>query len=75
MHKKDTYSYLYGGKSNRIFRFSVKPPNIQEKQSPNEHLSPFSDKNDEKMPREKTYWLELQFYNTDRKMKNIIRRI
>ena len=37
-------------------------------------MSQFSDKSDEKMASEKTYWLKLEFYNTDRKMKNITRR-
>ena len=32
-------------------------------------------KNDEKMARKKTYRLKLEFFKTDRKMKNIIRHI
>ena len=35
----------------------------------------FSDKRDEKEARKKTYRLKLEFYNTDKKMKNIIRLI
>ena len=38
-------------------------------------MSQFSDKSDVKEAREKTYRLKLEFYNTDRKMKNINRRI
>ena len=35
----------------------------------------FSGKGDEKVVHEKTYLLKLEFYNTDRKMKSIIRCI
>ena len=34
----------------------------------------FSDKRDEKVARHKIYQLKLEFYNTDRKMKNTNRR-
>ena len=37
-------------------------------------MNQFLDESDEKVVREKTYCLKLEFYNTDRKMKNIIRR-
>ena len=45
------------------------------KLSQNKHFCQFSDKSDEKVVREKTYLLKLEFYNTDRKMKSIIRCI
>ena len=38
-------------------------------------MSQFFDKSDEKVVREKIYLLKLELYNTDRKMKNIIRGI
>ena len=58
----------------RLF-FSVKQPNIKKNNNQNEHLIQYSNKKSEKLAREKTYWLKLEFYNTDRKVKNIIRRI
>ena len=50
-------------------RFSFKQPNITENSILNiiEHFSQFSDKN-----KEKTHCLKLEFYSTDRKLKNII---
>ena len=44
------------------------------KQSQNGHFSQFLDKSDEKIIREKIYLLKLEFYNTHRKMKTIIKR-
>ena len=38
-------------------------------------LRQFSDESDEKVVRKKAYRLKLEFYNTDRQLKNIIRRI
>ena len=35
----------------------------------------FRIKSDEKVALEKTYRLKLEFYNTDKKLKNIIRRV
>ena len=54
MHKNYRNSYFYNGKSDSVFRFPVKPPNVKKKQSQTEHLSQFSDKRDEKVVREKT---------------------
>ena len=58
----------------RLF-FSVKQPNIKKNNNQNEHLIQYSNKKSEKLAREKTYWLKLEFYNTDREnnMKKIIR--
>ena len=73
MHKKDRYSYLYNGKSDSVLHFSVKFSHEFSHEFShhfqNEHLSPFSDKRDEKVVRGKTYRLKLEFYNTERKMK------
>ena len=69
MRKNYGYSYFYIGKSDSVFCFSIKPPNIPKN---NEHLSQFSDKSDEKVVREKIYLVKLEFYNSDRKMKSII---
>ena len=69
------YSYFYNDKSDSVFRFSVKSPNIRKKRSQNEPFRQFSDKINEKVEREKTYLLKLEFYNTDRKMKSTIRCI
>ena len=55
--------------------FLLNQPIFEKKQSLNEHLRLFSDKSGERMVREKTYRLKLEFYNTDRKMKSIIRRV
>ena len=44
------------------------------KQSQNEQLSQFSDKRDDKEACEKICRLKLEFYNIDRKKKNITRR-
>ena len=74
MRKNYRYSYFYNRKSDSVFRFSVKPPYIR-KNSQNAHLGQFSNKRDEKVVCKKTYLLKLEFYNTERKMKNIIRRI
>ena len=41
------YSYFYNGKSDSVFRFSLKPKNIKKKNQ-NEYLSQFSDKRDGK---------------------------
>ena len=70
-----------------VFSFG-KPPNIQKKGvkmstwvnfrikgSQNEYLGQFLDKSDEKVVHETTYLLKLKSYNTDRKMKSIIRCI
>ena len=57
-----------------FFVFLLNRPNLK-KHSQNEHLNQFSDKSDEKVAREETYLLKLKFYNTDRKMKSIVRRI
>ena len=54
--------------------FSVKIPNIPENRVKT-HLRPFSYKGDENRRSRKTYWLKLEFYNTDRKKENITRRI
>ena len=67
MHKIFRYSYFYNEKLNRIYNFAVKLPSIREN-SKNELMSQFSDKSDEKVAREKTYRLILEFYHTDRKM-------
>ena len=68
MHKNSRYSYFYNVKSDSVLL-------LFEKQSQNEHLSQISDKRDEKVVHEKTYLMELEFYNTDGKIKNIIRCI
>ena len=65
MHTIYVYSFVYNGKSNSICYFSVKPPNIRENRVKMEHLSQFSDKNDEKVAHEKACLLKLEFYNTD----------
>ena len=72
MHKNYRYSYFCNGKSDSVFRFSVKPLNIRKKQNLNEYFSQFSDKSDVKVVHEKTYLLKPEFYNTDSKMKSII---
>ena len=43
----------------------------KKKQSQNEHLSQFSDKSGEKLIREETYLLKLEFYKTNKKIKCI----
>ena len=55
-----------------VFFFLLLNIPIFQKIESKKHSSQFSDKSDEKMAFEKTYWLKLEFYNTDRKMKNII---
>ena len=45
------------------------------KLSQNKHFCQFSDKSDEKVAPKKTYRFKLEFYNTDRKIKNVIRHI
>ena len=59
-------------KNQAVFFVFLLNRTMLENQSQNEHLCQFSDKRDEKVVREKTYLLKLEFYNTDRKMKSII---
>ena len=57
-----------------FFVFLLKRP-IFEKTESKWARESISDKSNEKAVREKTYLLKLEFYNTDRKMQNTIRRI
>ena len=66
-----TYRHFYNGKSNSVYRFSDKPPNRVK-------MSIWVNSGIKEIKRwhtRKIYWLNLEFYNTDRKMKNIIWRI
>ena len=60
---------------NCVHRFSVKPPKIWENRVKMSICVNFADKSDQTVAREKSYRLKPDFYNTVRKMKNIIRRI
>ena len=73
MHKIYVYSYFYNGISDSVFRFLLNR-SIFEK-TIKKHSSQFSDKREEKVIRENTFLLKLDFCNADRKMKNIIRCI
>ena len=61
--------------ANKMWWKRIQSAQFSRKQNENEHLSQISDKSNEKVAHEKTYWLKLEFCYTDRKMKNIIRRI
>ena len=58
-----------------LFVFSVKQPNLRENRVKISHFVNFVLKIMKKMAQEKIYLLKPDFYNTDRKMKNINRRI
>ena len=75
MHKIYRYSYFYDGESNCVCLFPVELPNSPENRVKNEQMNQFSDESAEKVACEKSYLLKLEFYNTDRKMKKIIRHI
>ena len=71
-YKNDRYSYFYYGKSNYVHRFSVIPLNIRENTVKMNISADFRIKSREKWSVKKTYQPKLEFYNADRKMKNII---
>ena len=65
--------FFYNEKSDSVFRFSLKQPNIRKYCIKMNAWVNFRKKRDEKVVREKKYLLKLEFFNTVRKMKNIIR--
>ena len=72
MHKIYGYSDFHIGKSNIIYRFSVKQTaQCSRKWCQNVQLS---NKNTEKVALAKTYRLRLEFNNIDRQTENVIRR-
>ena len=64
-----TYSYFQNIKSEqRLFFFLQNYTTLKKKkQAQNKYFSQISDKNDEKVSREKTQRLKFDFYNTDKK--------
>ena len=80
MNKIYIYSYFLEWKIEERSSFPFKifhPPHtiFEEKKFRNEHLIQILDKNDENVTRGKTFRLKLEFYNTETKMKNVIRHI
>ena len=61
------HDYWNENTSNDIFHFSVSAIELMF-QSIDFLMHQFLDKSDEKMVREKTYWLKLEFYNADKKI-------